>query len=155
VKTCTSEQYRQYLETFAQPAPADRQLIQEGKVGLVFLPENHFRYSKNVGYSFETAALVEEGTDNRLLFLRIDSWDPQYRANAPIDYCIPMAYEGASDRERLTWTIPFGGAWSDTTQEALLVFDATWREWFSCISEGVAFSNRGAESAGFLKFRGR
>jgi hypothetical protein len=85
--------------------------------------------------------LVEQGTDNRLLFIRIDSWDPRYRETNPVDYCIPIAYEGASDRERLTGTVPFGEAWSDSKEDALLVFDATWREWFRSLSEGVAFSN--------------
>src|SRR4051794_12431404 len=103
---CTLQQYHQYLETFSRPAPADRHVMNAaGTVGLVLLPETQFRYDKNVGYSFVAAAMVEEGTDNRLLFVRIDSWDPQYRENAApgeIDFCIPLAYEGASDRQRLT-----------------------------------------------------
>ena len=29
MNTCTSEQYRQYLETFSRPAPTDRQVIRQ------------------------------------------------------------------------------------------------------------------------------
>src|SRR5262249_39725535 len=104
MKTCSSQLHRQYLETFARPDPADRHLMQDGKVGLILLLEKHFKYDRNGGYSFDTAAVVEEGTDNRLLFVRIDSWDPHYRETAgpgAIDFCIPIAYDGASDRERL------------------------------------------------------
>lgn len=155
METCTSQQYRQYLETFTVPNPADRQLIADGKVGLVLLPESEFRYQRSVGYSFETAVMVEEGSDHRLLFVRIDSWDPAYRQAAQpgeIDFCIPAAYEGASERERLTWTIPLDGAWSDTKQEALVVFDSTWRPWLGSLAAGLAFSNAGAESGAFMEF---
>src|SRR5437870_9686667 len=155
METCTLEQYRQYLDTFAVPSPADRQLIADGTVGLVLLPEKHFHYQRTVGYSFELAVMAESGTERRLLFVRIDSWDPRYReAAAPgeIDFCIPMAYPGASDRERLTWTLPFGGAWSDTKQEAIVVFDSTWREWLASLPTGLAFSHHGADSAAFLQF---
>jgi len=155
METCTPQQYQQYLETFAVPNPANRQLINEGKVGLIFLPDSQFRYDRKVGYSFETAVSAEAGADRRLLFIRIDSWDPQYRETAAageIDYCIPMAYDGASDRERLTWTIGFGGAWSDTRAEAIVVLDSTWRDWFQSFSDGLAFSNPSAESAAFMRF---
>jgi hypothetical protein len=155
MNTCTSEHYRQYLETFSRPAPTDCQVINEGKVGLILLPEKHFRYDRNVGYSFETAVVVEEGSDNRLLFIRIDSWDPHYRETAgpgQIDFCIPLAHDGASPRERLKWTIPLGGAWLDTKEEAFLVLDSTWREWLSSLSQGLAFSNPGAATAAFMQF---
>jgi hypothetical protein len=153
MKTCTPQQYRQYLESFTVPDPADRQLIDNGKVGLILLPESRFRYDPKVGYSFDTAVMVEEGTDRRLLFIRIDSWDPKNRETSAPDYCIPMAYEGASDRERLIWTIGFEGGWSDAKEEVLLVLDSSWREWFRSFSKGLAFSNASAESAAFLKFR--
>jgi hypothetical protein len=155
MQSCTPQQYRQYLETFTRPAPADRHLMNGGTVGLVLMPASQFRYDKNVGYSFGAAAVVEEGTDNRLLFIRIDSWDPRYRETArpgEIDFCIPLAYEGASDRERLVWTIPLGGRWSDTREEAFLVLDSAWREWLQPISGGLAFSNPGAESGAFMPF---
>ena len=48
-----------------------------------------------------------------------------------IDYVIPLAYDGASEGERLRWTIPFGGAWSDTIEQVTLVFDERWRSWLS------------------------
>ncbi len=155
MQTCTPQQYGQYLETFTVPNPADRQLINQGKVGLIFLPDSQFRYDRKVGYSFETAVSVEEGTHRRLLFIRIDSWDPRHRETAAageIDFCIPLAYDGASDRERLTSTIGFGGAWSDTRPEAILVLNSTWRDWFQTFSEGVAFSNPSAECAAFMRF---
>jgi hypothetical protein len=130
--------------------------MQDGRVGLILLPAKEFTYDKAVGYSFDTAVVVEEGSDNLLLFIRIESWNPQYRAEAvagQIDFCIPIAYEGASDCERLLWTIPLGGSWSDCKREALMVFDSAWRDWFRPLSDGLAFSNPGAESAAFMNWR--
>jgi len=48
--------------------------------------------------------MADECGDNRLFFVRIDSWDPAYRKDVlagQIDYCIPLAYDGASAAERL------------------------------------------------------
>jgi hypothetical protein len=152
VKVCTAEQYRKYLESFATPNPADRSLIQAGRVGLIELRPEQFRYSRDLGYAFEVAAVAEEGAGRRLLFIRIDSYDPGLRAaGEPVDYCIPVAYDGASARERLTWTIPFGGGWSDAREEGLLVFESDWAGWFRGLRDGVAFTNPGAESACFLR----
>jgi hypothetical protein len=143
---------------FSRPDPGNASFIQDGKVGLVMLPVEQFRYSRDVGYAFELAVLAEAGTDRRLLFIRIDSWDPEYRKQAApgeIDYCIPLAYDGAPEREKVLWTIPFGGAWSDTREEALLVLDSTWIAWFEKVETGLAFSNPGAESAAFMKIQDR
>src|SRR2546426_4408470 len=127
METCTSQQYQAYLETFTRADAKKRSTIQEGRVSLIELPVEQFRYSPNVGYSFMLAVMAEEKTGRRLLFVRIDSWDPKAReAGEPVDFCIPMAYEGAPPRERLKWTIPLDGAWSDTREEGLLVFDADW-----------------------------
>lgn len=158
MKTCTADQYRQYLETFTVPIIENTRSIQDGSVGLVVLAEAQFKYSKTVGYAFEVAAMEEKDTGRRLLFIRIDSWDPEYRKHAglgEIDYCIPLAYEGASEREKLSWTVPFGGAWSDTREEATLVFDERWKDWFEKLIVGVAFTNEGAESGAFLRFTER
>jgi len=154
MKTCTQKQYRQYLETFAVPDIEKARFIQDGAVGLVMLEEAQFKYARTVGYAFETAVVAEKGTGRRLLFIRIDSWDPEYRKKAgpgEIDYCIPLAYEGASEREKISWTIPFGGAWSDTKEEATVVFDESWKDWFARIKRGVAFTNASAGSAAFLE----
>jgi hypothetical protein len=155
VNTCTTEQYRQYLETFTVPIIENTRFIQDADVGLVMLDEAQFRYSRTVGYAFEVAAMEEKDTGRRLLFIRIDSWDPEYRKNAgpgEIDYCIPAGYEGATAREKLSWTVPFGGAWSDTKEEATLVFDDRWKSWFARIKTGIAFTNPSAGSAAFLRF---
>jgi hypothetical protein len=100
------------------------------------------------------AVAAEEGTGRRLLFIRINSWDPKLRKTAAggIDFCIPMAYEGGSDREHLTRTIGFGGDWSDTREEAIVVLDSTWHDWLQSFSDGIAFSNPTAESAAFLSW---
>ena len=158
MKTCTPKQYRQYLETFTVPIIENARLIQDGSVGLVVLEEAQFKYCRTVGYAFEVAAMEEKDTGRRLLFIRIDSWDPEYRKNAgpgEIDYCIPLAYEGASEREKLSWTVPFGGAWSDTREEATVVFDERWKDWFAGLTVGVAFTNPDAESGAFLRFTER
>jgi hypothetical protein len=152
MRTCTAPLFRQYLERFAVPAPADRLLIGDGTVGLVMLPESRFRYDRNVGYSFETVVMVEEESGQPVLFVRIDSWDPGYRETNPIDYCIPIADPNASERERLVSSIGFDGGWSDTKQEVIVVFDPTWRDWFRSFSAGLAFSSPGAESAAFMKY---
>ena len=39
-----------------------------------------------------------------------------------VDYCIPLANDGATEGERLRWQIPFGSTWSDTWQAGLVVF---------------------------------
>jgi hypothetical protein len=159
MKTFTPEMLQKYLETFSQPDPETRSFIQEDTVGVILLPETAFRYDRAAGYAFELAAMESEDGSQRILFIRIDSWDPKYRANAApgeIDYVIPLAYDGASDRERLSWTIPFGGAWSDTCEEATLVFTQDlWRDWFREIKTGLAFANPGGESAAFLKLQER
>lgn len=153
MNTCTPQEYQAYLHSFVTPDPAGRSLIQDGRVGLIQLPLEQFQYSRDVGYAFEVAVLEEEGTGRRLLFIRIDSWDPKLReAGEPVDYCIPMAYEGASEREQLTWTIPFGGGWSDAREEALLVFASDWADWFRGLQDGVAFTNPDTKSASFLRF---
>lgn len=154
METCTKQQYEAYLESLTVPDPDRRRLVQDGSVGLIVLEKNQFTYSPEVGYAFEVASLTEEETGRRLLFIRIDSWDPKYRAQAEpgaIDYCIPMAYEGASELERLKWTIPFGGAWSDTREEALLVFDASWANWLRQVRTGLAFANPDAKSAALMQ----
>ena len=148
------KEYEAYLESLTAPDPARRRLVQDGNMGLIALEKNQFTYSPDVGYAFEVAALAEEETGRRLFFIRIDSWDPKYRAEAEpgsIDYCIPMAYDGATELERLKWTIPFGGAWSDTSEEALLVFDASWAEWFRQVKTGLAFANPGSQSAALMQ----
>ena len=156
VDTCTLAQYQAYLGTFTRPDPASRSCIQEGQVGLVVLPLHQFKYSPDVGYDFALAVKVEEATRRRLLFIRISSWDPQDpngRASGQgIDFSIPLAHDRASPRERLSWTIGFGGAWSDSREEALLVFGADWADWFSKLAEGVAFANPGGQSGCLLRF---
>jgi hypothetical protein len=151
--TCTPQQFQACLESFTLPNPNHRSLIQNGRVGLIELPPQQFQYSRHLGYAFEVAVVAEDEQARRLLFVRIDSWDPEQRQrDGPPDYCIPGAYEGASSREKLKRTIPFGGGWSDSREEALLVFQPDWAEWFGSLKEGLAFSNPGADSAAFLKF---
>jgi len=158
MKTCSDEQHTAYLATFFSPRPASRRIVRDGAVGVIELPTDVFHYSPDAGYEFEVAAMAAAGTGRRLLFVRIDYYDPQLRREAEpgsIDYCIPMAYDGASERERLCWTIPFGGAWSDTREEALLVFEEEWAEWLREVKEGLAFANPGGKSGAYLAFKGR
>jgi len=156
IETCTPQQYQAYLDTFTRPDAAARSIVHDGQVGLVELPLHQFEYSPDVGYDFALAAKVEEATGRRLLFIRISSWDPQDphgRASGQgVDFCIPLAHDRASPRERLSWTIRFGGAWSDSREEALLVFTSDWAGWFSRLAEGVAFANPTGQSGCFLRF---
>ena len=155
-ETCTPTQYQAYLDTFTRPDPTARSLIQEGQVGLVELPLHQFKYSPDVGYDFALAAKVEEATGRRLLFIRISSWNPQdphgRASDQGVDFCIPLGHDGASPRERLSWTIGFGGAWSDSREEAVLVFTPDWADWFRNLAEGVAIANPSGESACILRF---
>ncbi len=156
IEPCTPEQYQAYLDTFTKPDPARRSLIEGGRVGLLVLSPCEFQYSPDLGYDFALAAKAEESTGRRLLFIRISSWDPhdpRSRASGwPVDFCIPLAYEEASPRERLTWSLGFGGAWSDSREEALLVFTHDWAEWFRGLAEGVAFTNPDQPTACLLRF---
>jgi hypothetical protein len=156
MKIRTPQQCQAYLQSFVTPEPAGCSVIQDGRVGLIVLPPDQFRYSRDLGYAFEVAVVEEAGTSRRLLFIRIDSWDPKRReAGEPVDYCIPLACEGGSPREQLTRTIPFGGGWSDARAEVLLVFPSDWVDWFRRLVDGVAFTNPEAESACFLSFGDR
>jgi hypothetical protein len=155
METRTTQQCQRYLDTFIRPDSSNRHLMGEGKIGLILLSAEQFKYDRSEGYSFETAVVAEQDTGNRFLFIRIDAWNPEYRAKAQsgeIDYCIPIAYPGASDRERLKWTIPMGGAWSDTTEKALVVFDSSWRAWFESLTAGLAFSSPGEQSGAFMNW---
>ena len=155
MKTCSPAQFGQYRSTFLAPDLHRKELIADDKVGLVYLPPDQFTYRRSAGYAFEVAAVAEQGTSHKLLFIRIDVFDPKERETSPPDYCIPIAYDGASDRERLIWTIGFGGGWSDCREDALLVFDSDWIPWFRSLVDGVAFSNEEAESAAYLSFDDR
>jgi hypothetical protein len=153
---CTHDQYLAYLDACTAPPPQSRSLLPEGRVGLVLLDPTQFRYFPPAGYEFEVAAMMEAGTARRLLFIRIDSWDPHRRATGPpADYVIPIVREGASPRERLLGAIPFGGGWADARTEALLVFPESWADWFRGLRDGIAFANPGENQACILRFGGR
>lgn len=149
---CSPQLYRRYLETFSLPYPGARSYVTPGKIGLIQLSDETFRYAPDAIYTFATSAMEEEGTGRRLLFIRIDRRHPD-PAGAEPDFCIPIAYANAPARERLVWTISFPGSWSDAREEALLVFEEEhWVTWFSELKEGVAFTSPGAQSACLLPF---
>ncbi len=130
-------------------------MIENNTMGLIVPPLNQFEYSADVNYEFETAVMEEEKTDCKLLFIRIDAYDPAGRETNKPDYCIPLAFEGATDYQKLTWTVPFGGAWSDTREVVLMVFDDTWIPWFKGISKGLAFSNPNSRAACCMTYSAR
>jgi hypothetical protein len=152
--TCTAGEYMECMATFTVPDPRERVLLQEGRVGLVLVPESSFRYSPDPVYAFEVAAL-RESLGRRLLCIRIDSLDPRDLRSGALDHCIPLRREPQSTGERLRQRIPFGGGWSHAREEALLVFPEEWARWFRGLRSGVAFSNPGVRGACFLEFGDR
>jgi hypothetical protein len=142
--------YRQHL---TWPAP-DRGRI--AGVPIIELAIEQFAYRDDVGYDFELCCMAHPATAERWLFVRIDQWDPEIRRTSPdIDYCIPLAYDGASEGERLRWTIGFGGGWSDAAEVALLVFDRAWRDFFARVDDRVVFANPNARSGALLRIPDR
>jgi len=111
------------------------------------LPPEVFRWDPELVYTIDTDLKRHDETGEPLLFMRILSFDPRYRAAHPeIDFCIPLAYDGACEREALTWTL-FAGAWSDTRDEGILVFEREHAEWIARISDAVAVHERGRDTA--------
>ena len=132
--------------------PTHAYIDTDDRLGVVLLDPEVFLYRQEVGYAFETAVMESSEGGDRLLFVRIDAWDPVHRAENPqIDYCIPMAYKGASEAEQLRWKIPFGGAWSDTWEVGLIVFDERWRGWLRQVEGQLAFTNPGGSSAALFR----
>ncbi len=154
-RECTAAQYADYLRLFT-PAESAWGASMPGaggeEVPLLLLPPEAFRWDEKLAYGLDTDAKVERGSGRPLLFLRVLSWDPVARARAEpgsLDFCIPIAYDGAGERERLSWTL-FAGAWSDTKDEAILVLELPWREWVVSVRDRIVLGERGRKTGSIL-----
>jgi hypothetical protein len=156
IKTYSAKLRRSFEQELCFADPEQAFFANEGELGVVRLAAETFAYSTELGYAFETAVMAAPGGEARLFFVRIDAWDPAYRAQNPqVDYCIPLAHDGASKRERMRSEIPFGGAWSDTWEAALVVFDERWRGWLRRINGQLAFANPDGVSAALFRLQER
>ncbi|MCI0342022.1 MAG: hypothetical protein L0216_12905 [Planctomycetales bacterium] len=150
-RECTAAEYADYLRLFTNADPEWGTQLPEGEAGgtpLLLLPSEVFRWDERLAYGLDTDAKVERGSGRPLLFLRVLSWDPVARARAEpgsLDFCIPIAHDGAGERERLSWTL-FAGAWSDTRDEAILVLEEPWREWVSGVQDRIVVGERGRKT---------
>lgn len=154
-KSFSKEYFSKFISNFYSPDISKKTLISDDKVGLIFLPVDRFKYDPKVGYEFEFAIVCEDNSDNKLLFIRIDQYNPKYRQENPPDYCIPIAQEGLSEEETITRSIPFGGGWSDCGVCITFYIDKSWVEWIKDLQDGIAFTNEESESAAFFKFNDR
>ena len=150
--TCDEITFRRYLELFTN---VSRTWTGETRVSgrmlpLLNLPSGVFRWDPTLVYTIDSDFKIRVGTGKPLLFIRIMSFDPKYRANHPeIDFCIPMAYDGASETERLLWTL-FAGAWSDTRDEAILVLQEDLLNWAESISDRLVVHEHGKDTASIV-----
>lgn len=139
-----------------QPNISNTRKIQNDTIGIIFLPESQYKYSKLLDYDFETALLESENGES-FLIIRIYSWDPNLRKSSEgknIDYCVPMSCEGMSVIEKIKKNIPFGGRWSDEHEECILLIDAEWKQWFQSFG-AIGFSNPDCLSAALMNFDDR
>ena len=137
---CSAKAFSDYLRLF--PKTDSSWLIvwqEEPRHPVLSLPAPVFKWDEKLVYTGEFALRVNEATDEPLLFLRVLSFDPVVRREHPeIDFCIPMAYDGVSERERASWGL-WPGAWCDTREEFTLLFDGRGKEWLGRVLEGSKF----------------
>ncbi len=127
---CSVKAFSDFLKLF--PKTDSSWLIswqEEPRHPVLSLPASVFKWDEKLVYTGEFALRVNEETGEPLLFLRVLSFDPVVRREHPeIDFCIPMAYDGASERERASWGL-WPGAWCDTRKEFTLLFDGQAKDW--------------------------
>lgn len=157
---CPREQLEKYRRTFCAVERERGKILGDPSAPLpvVMLPSELFPYERSRGYEFYVAGKTEKETGAPMLLINITSFDPEYRRRAQpgeIDFVIPLAYEKASERERLFWTVAFGGAWSDTRDDGVFIFDPRWGSFFSQARDRLGFANPGSASAALFNFKDR
>jgi hypothetical protein len=137
---CPAKVFSDYLRLFPKTDSSWLSVRrEEPRFPLLSLPSAVFKWDEKLIYTGEFARRVNEATDDSLLFLRVLSFDPAVRREHPeIDFCIPMAYDGASERERASWGL-WAGAWCDTREEFTLLFDGQARDWLGQVLEESKF----------------
>ncbi len=137
---CSAKVFSDYLRIFSKTDSSWLIVWQEEpRHAVLSLPASVFKWDEKLVYTGEFALRVNEATDEPLLFLRVLSFDPVVRREHPeIDFCIPMAYDGASENERHSWGL-WPGAWCDTREEFTLLFDGRARDRLGRVLEGSKF----------------
>lgn len=154
--SCPRERFDDYRRCFEA---VDESWLRETEVDgraapMLALPSALFRWEPKLGYSVDLDVRVLSGTTDALLFLRILSFDPELRRSEPPDFCIPMAFPGATRRQELSWTL-FAGAWSDSREEAVLVLDASHRRWAERLDGRLLVYEVGREAASIVSLGDR
>jgi hypothetical protein len=69
-----------------------------------------------------------------------------------IDWCIPMAYDGAPEVDRLGWKVGFCEGWSDSFVAFRLRFDGAFREFFADVARvrKLVIAERGQVTASLV-----
>lgn len=121
-----------------------------GTTPLLAMPKERFAWAFT-GVYFANSGIAPSGE----LYLEVRAFDGKARQGADpseIDWCIPMAYEGAPELERLGWKVGWGEGWSDSSPALRLRFDARWRPFFAEVRRArkLAIAERGQATASLL-----
>jgi len=137
---CSAKAFADYLRIFPKTDSSWLSIRQEEpRLPLLSLPSAVFKWDEKLVYTGEFAWRVNAATDEPLLFLRVLSFDPVVRREHPeIDFCIPMAYDGASERERASWGL-WPGAWCDAREEFTLLFNGQAKDWLDQVLKESRF----------------
>jgi len=155
---CPAKVFSDYLRLFPKTDSSWLSVRQEEpRFPLLSLPSAVFKWDEKLIYTGEFTLRVNEATKEPLLFLRVLSFDPVVRREHPeIDFCIPMAYDGASERERASWGL-WAGAWCDTREEFTLLFDGQAKDWLGQVLKESKFvlHEQGRKTASIITLAGR
>jgi hypothetical protein len=124
-------------------------IAKAGAIPLLRMPATTFAWDERMVYFANTG--VADGE----LFVELRAFDGPGRKDldpGEIDWCIPMAYPGAAEIERLGWTVGWGEGWSDSRCVLRLRFGAAFRELFveALAAKKLAIATEGEETASLL-----
>lgn len=120
-----------------------------GEVPLLEMPAATFAWDERMIYFANTGVFGGE------LWLEVCAVDLPARKDIDpreIDWCIPAAYPGAPEIERLGWKIGWGEGWSDSKPVLRARFGAAFRDFFAdaARAEKLAIATAGEKTASLL-----
>jgi hypothetical protein len=128
---------------------ADPAWIAKGAVPMLKMPATTFAWEERMIYFANTGVAGGE------LWLEVRAFDGPARKDLDpneIDWCIPAAYAGAPEIERLGWKIGWGEGWSDSMVALRARFDARFHDLFAEVvrTKKLAIATIGEKTASLL-----